>query len=319
MYAVDRRSFLAGAAALALAPKSLAEAQGRPLALVTADLEARLVVVDLASGRIRRYVRTLPQPRSIETVGAYAVVAHSEIGVVTVVHGGTQAIAHVLRGFGEPRYTAAHPDGRHAYVTDAKRGEVIALDVMRGRVLSRAKVGDLARHISIDPAARRLWVALGAKAELIAVVDIRLRERPRLLRLIRPPFLAHDVAFAPDGRRAWVSSGDQNQLAIYDRRTSAVISRPVADLPPQHITFGGERAFVTSGDSGTLRVHDRAGDQLRVSAVPKGSYNVQQADQWVVTPGLGQGSLCIFDTRGRLVHRRQVARSSHDACIVMAR
>jgi DNA-binding beta-propeller fold protein YncE len=316
---MDRRSFLAGAAAFALAPKSLAHASGRPVALVTADLEARLVVVDLATGRIRRYVRTLPQPRSIEAVGSVAVVAHSEIGVVTIVHGGTQTIAHVLRGFGEPRYTAGHPDGRHAYVTDAKRGEVVALDVVRGKVVSRTHVGDLARHISIDPAARRLWIALGAKAELIAVVDIRRRDRPELLRLIRPPFLAHDVAFAPDGRRAWVSSGDRNGLAIYDRLTSRVISRPAADLPPQHITFGGERAFVTSGDSGTLRVHDRAGGQLRFTAVPKGSYNVQQADRWVVTPGLGQGSLCIFDTRGRLAHRRQVARSSHDACIVMAR
>jgi hypothetical protein len=319
IHLVDRRSFLAGAAALALAPKSLADAHGRPVALVTADLESRLVVVDLATGKILRYVRTLPEPRSIETVGSFAVVAHSEIGIVTIVHGRSQAIAHVLRGFGEPRYTAAHPDGRHAYVTDAKRGEVVALDVVRGRALARTHVGNLARHVSIDPAARRLWVALGAKAELIAVVDITKRDRPRLIRLIRPPFLAHDVGFAPDGRRAWVSSGDRNELAIYDRRTSRVVSRPAADLPPQHITFGGERAFVTSGDSGTLRVHDRAGDQLRMSAVPKGSYNVQQADRWVVTPGLGRGSLCIFDMRGRLVHRRQVARSSHDACIVIAR
>jgi hypothetical protein len=247
------------------------------------------------------------------------VVAHSEIGVVSIVHGGSQRVAHVLRGFGEPRYTAAHPDGRHAYVTDAKRGEVVALDVVRGRILRRAHVGDLARHISIDPAARRLWVALGAKAELVAVVDIARRDRPRLVRLIRPPFLAHDVGFAPDGRRAWVSSGDQNELAIYDRRTSRIVARPEADLPPQHITFAGERAFVTSGDSGTLRLHDSKGVQLLVRPVPKGSYNVQQADRWVVTPGLGQGSLCVFDTRGRLVHQRQVARSSHDACIVMAR
>ena len=315
---MDRRSFLAGAATLALAPKALARVGGRPVAVVTADEEARLVVVDLATGKIRRSVQTLPKPRSIETVGGVAVVAHSEIGVVTIVRGRTQKVVHVLRGFGEPRYTAGHPDGRHAYVTDAQRGEVVALDVLRGRVLFRTRVGDLARHISIDPAARRLWIALGAKAEQVAVVDIKRRDRPRLVRLIRPPFLAHDVAFSPDGRRVWVSSGDRNELAIYDRRTTRVVSRPVADLPPQHITFDGDRAFVTSGDSGTLRVHDRAGGQLRVAAVPKGSYNVQQADQWVVTPGLGEGSLCIFDSKGRLVHRRQVARSSHDACIVLA-
>jgi hypothetical protein len=52
--------------------------------------------------------------------------------------------------------------------------------------------------------------------------------------------------------------------------------------------------------------------------VPVGSYNVQQADGWVVTPGLGVGSLCILDAEGRLLRRRHVARSSHDACIVTA-
>ena len=314
---MDRRAFLAGAAALAVSPRALAEAGStRRIALVTADLEARLVAVDLATGRIRRRVPTLAQPRSIETVGDWAVVAHSEIGAVTIVHSGSLRVEHVLRDFGEPRYTAAHPDGRHAYLTDAGRGEVIALDVIRGRVLSRARVGDLARHISIDPAGRKLWIALGAKAELVAVADLARPDRPRLVRTIRPPFLAHDVAFTPDGKRVWVSSGDQNQLALYDRRTGRVLARPPADLPPQHITFRGDRAFVTSGDSGTLRVYDRTGRELRVTAVPKGSYNVQHADGWVVTPGLGQGSLCILDARGRLLRRRQVARSSHDACIL---
>jgi hypothetical protein len=37
-----------------------------------------------------------------------------------------------------------------------------------------------------------------------------------------------------------------------------------------------------------------------------------------VTPGLDRGSLCVLDRGGRLVRRLQVARSSHDACIVLA-
>jgi hypothetical protein len=313
---VDRRAFVAGAASLALAPRALAEILSRrELALVTADEEARLVAVDLVTGGVRRYVRTLPQPRSIEAVGSTAVVAHSELGVVTLVRAATLEIAHVLRGFAEPRYTAGHPDGRHAYVTDAKRGEVVVLDVVRGRVVGRVQVGALARHVGIDPAGRRLWVALGAKAERVAVVDVTERARPRLVRTIAPPFLAHDVAHSPAGKTAWVSSGDRNELAVYDRRTGRILARPQADLPPQHITFRGGRAYVTSGDSGTLRVHDLAGRALRTTAVPTGSYNVQQAQGWVVTPSLGGGSLCILDVRGRLLRREQIARSSHDACI----
>ena len=316
---VDRRAFLLGAASLALAPRALAGTRLRPLALVTADLEARLVAVDLASGRVRRHVPTEPKPRSIEAVGGTAVVAHSELGVVTLLRAATLTVTHVLHGFGEPRYTAGHPDGRHAFVTDAARGEVVAVDVLRGRVVGRADVGARARHVTIDPTGRRLWIALGSKAAEVAIVDVTRPTRPRLVRLLRPPFLAHDVAWAPDGRTVWVSSGDRNALALYRARTLEVVARPPADWPPQHVTFRGARAYVTSGWTGSLRVYGGDGSSLRRTIVPVGSYNVQQADGWVVTPGLGTGSLCVVDPRGRLLHRERIARSSHDACVVHVR
>jgi DNA-binding beta-propeller fold protein YncE len=314
---VDRRAFLAGAAALALAPRALAQLSlSYEVALVTADLEARLVVVDLATGRIRRHVQTLPQPRSIETVGGTAVVAHSELGAITLVRGETLEVVRVLRGFGEPRYTAGHPDGRHAYVTDAERGEIVVLDVLRRLVVGRTRVGRLARHLTIDPGGRRLWVALGKQAREIALVDITRPAQPRLTGVLRPPFLAHDVGWTPDGGAVWVSSGDRQELAVYNPGTRKPVRRLVGDAPPQHISFRGGRAYVTSGDSGTLRVHRTNGQALKTTTVPEGSYNVQQAHGWVVTPGLGNGSLCILDERGRLVRRKQVARSSHDACII---
>jgi DNA-binding beta-propeller fold protein YncE len=308
---VDRRDFLAGAAALALAPRLLAARP--PLALVTADLESRLVAVDLTSGRIVQHIATPPVPRSIEAVGATAVVAHSEHGLVSVVDARRLAITHVLRGFGEPRYTAAHPDGRHAHVSDAARGEVVSVDVLRGAVVGRISVGTGARHLSVDPAGRTLWVALGSKAEEIAVVDLAAR---RLLQRFRPPFLAHDIGFAPGGRHVWVSSGDRFELAVYDAGTGRLLARPSGDWPPQHVTFGPRRAYVTSGWSGTFRVHTLDGRELLSNAVPVGSYNVQQAVGLVVTPSLGHGDLCVLDAAGRVLRRRRIARSSHDACVV---
>jgi hypothetical protein len=313
---MDRRAFVTGAASLVLAPRALARLAGRELALVTADEEARLVAVELPGGRVRRYVRTLPKPRSIESVGPMAVVAHSEIGAVSLVRGATLEVEHVLRGFGEPRYTAGHPDGRHAYVSDARRGEVVTLDVLRGRVLGGVSVGSLARHISIDPRGRTLWTALGAKAEEVAVVDISNRVRPRLLRRFRPPFLAHDVGLAPGGRRVWVSSGDRDEVAIYAARSGRLLRRLHADKPPQHFTFRGGLVFVASGESGTLRVHGIGGERLRTTPIPDDSYNVQQAHGWVVTPGLGTGTLCLLDRNGRRRWSKKIARSSHDACIV---
>jgi len=307
---MDRRAFVAGAVGLALAPRALAK--NEPLALATADLESHLVVVTLASGQPVTTIRTEAFPRSIETVGDVAVVAHSDIGVVSLVH--PFAGVHVLRGFGEPRYTAAHPSGRYAYVTDAARGEVVVVDVVRHAILSRTKVGPLARHITVSTNGRQLWVALGSKAEHVAMLGIGNAPYPRDLGNFTPPFLAHDVGFAPDGRHAWVTSGDRERVAIYDR--GRLLRTIDADWPPQHVTFHGGLAYVTSGWSGTLRVHELGGRELRRNSVPVGSYNVQYADGRVLTPSLGHGWLSVLDERGDVVWSKRLARSSHDACVV---
>ncbi len=318
---MNRRDFVLAAAAAVAAPRRAlaAVSRARPLVLVTADLESRVLAVDAASAHVVEAIPTLGYPRSIEAVGGRAVVAHSELGAVTLIDAASLRIVRVLEGFAEPRYTAAHPDGRHAYVTDAQRGELVALDLLRGRVVARAEVGPLARHVTIDPTARWIWVALGSKAEEVAVVDVSAPGRPRLVRRFRPPFRAHDVACAPDARHLWVSSGDRSELAVYDIRSGRVLARPTGDWPPQHVTFAGSTAYVTSGWSGTLRVHHASGRPLFQVVVPVGSYNVQHGLGRVVTPSLGRGTLTILDEHGLTLHRERVARSSHDACFVVSR
>ena len=192
---MDRRAFLAGAVGLALAPRALAK--NVPLALVTADLESKLVAVELRDGRPVIEIDTDAYPRSIENVGGTAVVAHSELGLVSLVDVFVET--RVLAGFGEPRYTVADLDQRHAYVTDAKRGEVVVVDVVQGRKVAGVQVGQHARHLSLAPGGRMLWVALGSKAERVAVVDVSAPARPRLVRTFAPPFLAHDSASPPTG------------------------------------------------------------------------------------------------------------------------
>jgi DNA-binding beta-propeller fold protein YncE len=317
---VDRRAFLVAGAALAAAPSSaLARlAGGTPVALVTADLESRVAAVELSSGRVLRSIETAADPRSIEScAGTLAVVAHTAGGVVSVLDGRTLAVRRVLKGFAEPRYTAASPDGRLAYVTDSVRGEVVVLDVRRGVVLWREDVGGPARHISLH--GPRLWVALGTKARDVAVLDTSVPERPRLLRTFRPPYLAHDVAFTPAGRRVWVTSGDRGTVGIYGARSGRLLVRLAADAPPQHVTFVGDRAHVTSGDDGLLRVHALDGRLLRTTRVPLGSYNVQEGCGVVLTPSLSRGTLCVVSSSGRLLREVRAARSSHDACFVMSR
>jgi DNA-binding beta-propeller fold protein YncE len=318
---MNRREFLAGAIAAPLVLRTAPEglAGGTPVALVTADTESRIAVVELSTGRIIRSVPTLAGPRSVESVsGTIAVVCHTTRGAVSLIDGPTLRVTHVLRGFDEPRYTAASPDGRHAFVTDSVRGEVVTVDVKRGRAVGRARLDGPARHVSISPDGRILWVSLGSKAELVAIVDVSHPTSPKLLHRLRPPFLAHDVGVVAGGRHVWLTSGDRGALAVYDRRTGDALKRLPADAPPQHVTFCGGKAFVTSGDDGTLRVQSlRDGHVLRTTTIPVGSYNVQEALGWVVTPSLDRGTFCVLTRTGRLVRRVQVAPSSHDACFVM--
>jgi hypothetical protein len=318
---MDRREFLGVALAASPALVGLRPARRprrEPLALVTADTEAHVVAIGLRSGRISYRVRTLEGPRSIEACrGGHAVVAHTSDGALTLLEGRPVRVRRVLRGVGVPRYAAASPDGRYAWVTDSLRGELLVVDLVRGRIVGGAEIGDHARHLAISPNGRTLWVALGSKAERLAVVDVSEPARPRVRRRIRPPFLAHDVGVAPGGDRVWVTSGDRRLIAVYAARGRVPLRVLPADAPPQHVTFGRRVAYLASGDSGTLRVHSLAGGRVaRSAAIPLGSYNVQRGGGRVLTPSLSRGTLTVIAPSGAVLARLRVAAAAHDACVV---
>jgi DNA-binding beta-propeller fold protein YncE len=323
---MNRREFLAAGAAAApllagLRPLDARAAAGEPLALVTADTEAHVAVVSLAARRVRRRIATIEGPRSIQSgPGGVVLVGHSAAGAVTLMEGWPVRVRRVLRGFVTPRYAVVTPDGRYGFVTDSGSGEVAVIDLRLGRVVRRAEVGARARHVTLDPAGRTLWVSLGSSAAQIAVVDVTDPLRPRVTRLVRPPFLAHDVGFSPTGRRVWVTAGREARMAIYSAQER---SRPLllgADAGPQHVTFGPALAYVASGEGRSVRVHSLAdGRLLRTARVPLGSYNIQRGAGRVLTPSLGGGMLTVLDRHGRVTGEVRVASAAHDACVVEAR
>jgi hypothetical protein len=309
---VNRREFVALAAAAPFGVRAaLAAAARAPYALVTCDEESRLAVVDLAAFRVVRWIATPPGPRSVELVGARAVVAHWSLGELAIVD--AHRTLHVIAGVGAPRYAAAHPDGVHAFVSDSAYG-VVAVDVQRGRIVGRVKLPGWPRHVSLDPAGKTLWVGLGTSSSRVAVVDVADPRRPRRTALVTPPFGAHDVGISLDGRQVWVTAGAAGETAIYHAGRELQGTLP-ADAAPQHVTFGNAAAYVTSGDSGTLRVHSQAsGGVLRTTRIAVGSYNVQHGVGRVITPSLSRGTLTILDERGALLATVQVAGACHDAC-----
>ena len=319
---MDRRDFLAAAATpilFGLAPALARAGGGTPLALVTADLEAAIVAIDLSTGRVQRRLATPAGPRSIESIGGTgAIVAHTGSGRVSLVDSAL-AIHSIPGPFEAPRYSAVSPDRRFAYVTDSERREVAIVDLRARRVVRWVPVGGAARHLSLDRLGLRLWVVLGSKSAEIAIVSLDHPHGPRVIDRVRPPFLAHDVGYEPLGARVWVTSGDRRRLAVYDDHAGRLVRTLGGDAPPQHVTFLGDRAFVTSGDDAVLRVHALDGRLVRSAPVPVGSFNVQQGWGMILTPSLEQGTLCVLSARGVPLEQLRVARSSHDACFVMRR
>ena len=316
---LDRRAFIGlGAAALPAIAGLRAPQRGDPLAFVTADTEAHVVVVALGDGRVVRRVATADDPRGIQAgPGGHVVVAHPAAGAVSLLTARPPGVRRVLRGLGAPRYAAIAPDGAHAFVTDGARGEVVVVDLRRGRILAGVEVGAGARHVTLDPAGRMLWAALGSSAAAIAVVDVADPLHPRLRRRVRPPFLAHDVAFSPSGRRVWVTAGRERRIAVLPARGAGGAVVLGADEAPQHVSFGHGRAFVASGDGASVRAHDLRDWRVRhVARVPYGSYNVQAGAGFIVTPSLSRGTLTVLDRTGRVRRELEInLKAAHDAGI----
>jgi len=329
---MKRRDFLFAAAAplvAAAAPERLlaAMAGGGVVALVTADLESHVVAVDTGSGRVVKRIPVSPGPRSIESSGfGQAVVAHTAHDRVSILDAATLTVSGQLAGLGEPRYTAMHPTEKLAYVSESKRGAVAVIDLVRLRIVGRVHVPGPARHLSLSADGLRLWVALGTKATHVAIIDVSAARNPRLVRTILPPFLAHDVVWAPDGEHVWVTSGTASEIAVYARNARHPLRRLPAGTAPQHVAFLGSRAYVASGDDGSVRVHHLDGSVVRRDVtVPVGSYNISFSGPNEsfggpvgVTPSLDRGTVCLLSPSGVVRHVRRVARSAHDACIVEA-
>lgn len=319
---MDRKAFLAGAGSTALAlavdPRALAaRLGGSGVAFVTADLESHVVLVELASGKTIAKIPTAPGPRSIEAVhGRTAVVAHTEHGLVTLIDADRRRVRAELDDFESPRYTAVLPSADLVYVTDSAAEEVVTVDAVRGRVVSRTRVPGPARHIGVSIDGRTLWTSLGTAATRIAVLDNRNPRRPQFERTLAPPFLAHDVVFSPDGRTVWMTSGSERRIALYrtGRRPSRILESGAA---PQHVTFARQKVFVACGDDGVVHRHRLDGERVRETRVPVGSYNITFAFGQIVTPSLSRGTVSLLDRNGRVRSVRRVANAAHDACILV--
>jgi DNA-binding beta-propeller fold protein YncE len=307
---------------LALPTGSHASGQGgEPVALVTAETENALLVVGLSSGDVLRRLPMPADPENVETTPANdaAAVVSTRAGAVTLLSLPRLHVRRTIRGFKEPHIAAFSPGGRYLYVTDDARGQLVAIDVRRAKVVWRLFVCFGAHHLSFRPGHREVWIACGERAGLIVVARTANLAHPRRIHFLGTlNLLAHDLAFSPDGKSLWLTSDNRPTVTVLDAEVWPPKPRLTlqAGSPPQHVAFG-RYAYVTSGNDGRLRIFSRTGRLLGTARTPTGSYNLDVAGGVVLTPSLTGGTLTQLQRSGGRIWTKGVAPAARDAAFAV--
>jgi DNA-binding beta-propeller fold protein YncE len=281
------------AAALAWPSPVAAISRGRPVALVTAETANEVLAVSLGphGGRILRRVH-LADPLMIAAPLHGPAVVVNPAGTVTLLGWHSLRPIKVFRSFRSPKVAAVAPDGRFAYVTDERTGDLSVIDLARRAIVGRVFVGREAHHLGISPDGRRIWVALGETATTIVRLDASNPLRPRVVGRVHPPAGAHDVAFPPGGRQVWASCPSAPLVTTFSAATGRTLTAVQAGPGPQHLVFAAGRALVTSGYDSTLEsISIRTHEKLRVARTPYGSFNLATYGGFVVTTSLFTGQV----------------------------
>ncbi|MDX6515475.1 MAG: hypothetical protein QOH73_1141 [Gaiellaceae bacterium] len=290
---------------------SAAPLGGTPVALVTAEAQNELLAVDLDSGKVVQRVRLPAQPENIDGLAVVSTKGGA-VSLLRVVRGRVR-VAHVVRGFRAPHIALGDPSGRYVYVTDDAAGTLTTLATRSGKVVARLPVGSGAHHMSISAGANELWIALGESARQITRVDVADPLHPHVLGRFDPGFAAHDLAFAPDAKRVWITADDRADVAVLDVVTRKLLFRVPVGPPPQHVVFWGRDAYLSSGYGDRIvQVSAATGKRRRSARVAHGSFNLSTIGSFVLLSSLLNGTLTELTLDLKPVRVLHLAPSTRD-------
>jgi DNA-binding beta-propeller fold protein YncE len=301
-----------------------------PQALVTDEAQNRVLVVDLPSGHLVRWVALPPDPEDIATTGngGVVVVVSTRSGKVIVLDRATLRRLETFGGFDQPHIVSISPDDQYAYVTDDASGTLTAIRLDDLKVTRTLSVGAGAHHMAFSPDERRVWVALGESARVITVVSTVIKPagasssavvdpgRPHVVGHFDPGFLVHDLAFSPDGRQVWITSASGPDVTAFAARTRRAEFRVPVGPPPQHLAFAGAYVYATSGYGSTIERIDAANGRVADRAMsPYGSFELATADGYVATVSLLQGTIAIYTPALKLLRVAHLAPATREVAI----
>jgi protein NirF len=145
----------------------------------------------------------------------------------------------VLAGYGRgeeplPVYKMPHlrgwaAAGRYIFLPAVGRHEVLVLDRMDWSEAARIAVRGQPVFAVAQPGGRKVWVNFALPHnDAVQVIDV---EAMKVVKELRPGRAVLHLEFTPRGEQAWISSRDDNAVAVYDTASYAELARLRADKP----------------------------------------------------------------------------------------
>jgi len=145
----------------------------------------------------------------------------------------------VLQGYGRgeeplPVFKMPHlrgwaAAGRYLFLPAIGRHEVLVLDRVTWTEAARIAVRGQPVFAVAQPGGRRVWVNFALPDNgLVQVIDV---DAMKVVKELSPGRAVLHLEFTPRGEQVWVSSRDDNAVAVYDTASYAELARLPADKP----------------------------------------------------------------------------------------
>ena len=119
--------------------------------------------------------------------------------------------------------------GRYLFLPAVGRHEVLVLDRVDWSEAARIPVRGQPVFAVAQPGGRRVWVNFALPHnDAVQVIDV---EAMKVVKDLRPGRAVLHLEFTPRGEQAWISSRDDNAVAVYDTASYAELARLPAANP----------------------------------------------------------------------------------------
>lgn len=260
----------------------------------------RLLVFDTKANRVLQSIPGFPRLTGVLAVPALDRVYASAAGSheLAVLRASTLRVLVRLGGIRFPDGIAYATEAGKIFVSDEYGRQEIVVDARGDSILARIPLGGEAGNTQYDSVAKRIWVAVQTRNQLVAIdpVTERIAGRHDL------PGADHPHGFYVDAPRrlAYVSCEGNAKLLVVDLTSMRVTGTHRVGENPDVVAFDpGLRRLYVASESGVVTVlqeSDRGLDRL-------GEYRAPSAHSVAVDPSSHRVYLPLEKVRGRPVLR----------------